>query len=154
MDVYQLKKMSESSKFVDMTDRIRDVKHSAQLKVSIHHLMEFKRRNADLLQTNRPLFEEKLMAEDNFLFFNYMELYNTLLKVDVDPSTMNAVLTCLEQIEMGECDQHEASVRVGTLLKSIYIDKVIQDTEHEPTALAPQQTISWKEYKDKNLQYE
>ena len=154
MDVYQLKKMTESSKFVDMTESIRDVKHSAQLKTSIHHLMEFKRRHADLLKTNRPLFEEKLMSEDNFLFLNYMELYNTLLKMEVEPNIMNAILTCLEQIEMGECDQHEASVRVGTLLKSVYIDKVIQDTEHEPTALAPQQTISWKEYKDKNFQYE
>jgi hypothetical protein len=148
MDVYQLKKMSESSKFVDMTERIRDVKHSAQLKKSIYHLMEFKKQHATLFTTNRSLFEEKLMLEDNFLFFNYMELYTTLLKTEVEPDMMNAVLTCLEQIETGECDQHEASVRVGTLLKSVYIDKVIQDTTHEATPLAPQQSISWKEYRD------
>ena len=149
MDAYQLKKMAESSKFVDMTDRIRDVKHSGQLKKSIYHLMEFKKRHLGLLTSNKPLFEETLMREDNFLFLNYMELYTTLLKTDVEPDIMNAVLTCLEQIETGECNQHEASVRVGTLLKSIYIDKVIQDTTHEHEPLAVQQPISWKEYKDR-----
>jgi len=149
MDVYQLKKMAESSKFVDMTERIRDVKHSAQLKTSIYHLMEFKKRNADLFASNRPLFEEQLMKEDNFLFLNYMELYTTLLKTEIDPMILNAVLTCLEQIENGECDQHEASVRVGTLLKSVYIDKVVQDTNHAKEPLAEQQPISWKEYKDR-----
>jgi hypothetical protein len=149
MDVYQLKKMAESSKFVDMTERIRDVKHSAQLKTSIYHLMEFKKRNADLFASNRPLFEEQLMKEDNFLFLNYMELYTTLLKTEIDPMILNAVLTCLEQIENGECDQHEASVRVGTLLKSVYIDKVVQDTNHTKEPLAEQQSISWKEYKDR-----
>jgi hypothetical protein len=149
MDVYQLKKMAESSKFVDMTERIRDVKHSAQLKKSIYHLMEFKKRNIDLFASNRPLFEEQLMKEDNFLFLNYMELYTTLLKTEIDTMILNAVLTCLEQIENGECDQHEASVRVGTLLKSVYIDKVVQDTNHTKEPLAEQQSISWKEYKDR-----
>lgn len=149
MDVYQLKKMAESSKFVDMTERIRDVKHSAQLKKSIYHLMEFKKRNAVLFESNRPLFEEQLMKEDNFLFLNYMELYTTLLKTEIDPMILNAVLTCLEQIENGECDQHEASVRVGTLLKSVYIDKVVQDTNHTKEPLAEQQSISWKEYKER-----
>jgi hypothetical protein len=151
MDVYQLKKMSESAKFEDMTERIRDVKHSQQLKKSIHHLMEYKKKHSDLLSTNRPLFEENLMKEDNFLFLNYMELYTTLLKMDVDSMILNAVLTCLEQIETGECDQHEASVRVGTLLKSVYIDKVVQDTSHTPEPLASHQTISWKEYKDQHF---
>jgi hypothetical protein len=149
MDVYQLKKMAESSKFEDMTDRIRDVKHSAQLKTSMYHLIEFKKAHAELFATDRPLFEEKLMREDNFLFLNYMELYTTLLKTEVDTSILNAVLTCLEQIETGECNQHEASVRVGTLLKSIYIDKVIQDTTHDKEPLAEQQSISWKEYKER-----
>ena len=149
MDVYQLKKMAESSKFVDMTERIRDVKHSSQLKKSIYHLMEFKKRNADLFESNRPVFEDQLMKEDNFLFLNYMELYTTLLKTEIDPMILNAVLTCLEQIENGECDQHEASVRVGTLLKSVYIDKVVQDTNHTKEPLAEQQSISWKEYKDR-----
>jgi len=150
MDPYQLKKISESSKFVDMTEKIRDVKHSAQLKKSIHHLMEFKHRNRALLTENRSEFESSLMKEDNFLFMNYMELYTTLLKTDVDPITMSAVLTCLEQIENGECNQHEASVKVGTLLKSIYIDKVIQDTSHIADPHKEHKKLSWKEFKDLN----
>ena len=56
MEAYQLKKMAESSKFVDMTERIRDVKHSAQLKRSIYHLMEFKKRHASLLLEDKNAF--------------------------------------------------------------------------------------------------
>ena len=148
MDPYQLKKISESSKFVDMTEKIRDVKHSAQLKKSIHHLMEFKHRNLDLLKEDRTEFESRLMKEDNFLFMNYMELYMTLLKTDVDPMTMSAVLTCLEQIENGECNQYEASVKVGTLLKSIYIDKVVQETTHVQDPHKENKNISWRDFKD------
>ena len=150
MDPYQLKKISESSKFVDMTEKIRDVKHSAQLKKSIHHLMEFKHKHRALLKDNRNEFESQLMKEDNFLFMNYMELYMTLLKTDVDPITMSAVLTCLEQIENGECNQHEASVKVGTLLKSIYIDKVVQDTTHLADPRKEHMNLSWREYKEMN----
>ena len=133
-DLAQLKHMAESSKFVDMTENIRDVKHSALLRTAIAHMIAFKRDNAELLTTNKVLFEERLMKENGFLFMNYMELYNLLLKHDMNMSIMNQLLSCLESIEVGECDQTEASVRVGTLLKSIYIDSVVKDTPTKVSA--------------------
>ncbi len=144
-DLAQLKQMAESPKFVDMTDKIRDVKHSGQLRTAIDHMMKFKRENADLLKTDKVLFEEQLMKENNFLFMNYMELYNLLLKNEMNMSIMNQLLKCLESIERGECDQTEASVRVGTLLKSIYIDSVIKDSPEKE--VVPIKDVSWSSYK-------
>jgi hypothetical protein len=144
-DLAQLKQMSESSKFVDMTDNIRDAKHSASLRTAIHHMMVFKAAHAELLKTDKVLFEERLMRENNFLFMNYMELYNLLLKNDMNMSIMNQLLACLESIEVGECDQTEASVRVGTLLKTIYIDSIIKDTPEK--VVAPNKDITWAQYK-------
>jgi hypothetical protein len=144
-DLAQLKQMAESPKFVDMTDKIRDVKHSGLLRTAIDHMMTFKRENAELLKTDKVLFEDRLMKENNFLFMNYMELYNLLLKNEMNMSIMNQLLACLESIERGECDQTEASVRVGTLLKSIYIDSVIKDTPEKK--VVPVKDVSWSSYK-------
>jgi hypothetical protein len=145
-DLAQLKQMAESPKFVDMTDKIRDIKHSALLRTSIDHMIHFKQTNADLLKTNKVLFEQRLMEENNFLFMNYMELYNLLLKNEMNMSIMNQLLGCLESIESGECDQTEASVRVGTLLKSIYIDSIIKDTPEKVATSSKE--ISWSQYKE------
>ena len=145
-DLAQLKKIAESPKFVDMTNNIREVKHSAQLRKAIDHMIHFKEQHMDLLKTNKVLFEQQLMTENNFLFMNYMELYNLLLKNEMNMSIMNQLLECLESIEKGECDQTEASVRVGTLLKTIYIDTLIKDTPEKVPY--PTKEISWTQYKE------
>ena len=145
-DIAQLKQIAESPKFVDMTDKIRDVKHSAQLRTAIDHMLKFKESNLELLKTDKVVFEQRLMAENSFLFMNYMELYNLLLKNEMNMSIMNQLLGCLESIESGECDQTEASVRVGTLLKSIYIDTLIKDTPQK--VATPSKDICWKDYKE------
>ena len=35
---------------------------------------------------------------------------------------LNNFISCLKEIEDGKVDQNEASVKVGTILKEIYID--------------------------------
>jgi len=144
-DLAQLKQMAESPKFVDMTEKIRDVKHSALLRTAIAHMMSFKRDHAELLKTDKVLFEDRLMKENSFLFMNYMELYNLLLKNDMNMTIMSQLLACLESIERGDCDQTEASVRVGTLLKTIYIDSIIKDTPEK--VVVPVNDITWAQYK-------
>ncbi len=145
-DLAQLKQIAESPKFVDMTDKIRDVKHSALLRTAIDHMITFKRENSELLKTNKVLFEQQLMKENSFLFMNYMELYNLLLKNDMNMTIMNELLICLESIELGQCDQTEASVRVGTLLKGIYIDTIIKDTPNKEFQSSKE--ITWSQYKE------
>jgi hypothetical protein len=60
----------------------------------------------------------------------------------------------LKQIEEGVVDQYDASVKVGTILKEMYVDSAMRrgdnlDKEHEselPVFVEPVK-LSWKEYK-------
>jgi hypothetical protein len=83
-----------------------------------------------------------------------MQLYNTILKENLDMNIMNQLLTTLRKIENGECDQHEGSFEVGKLLKTIYIDGTLKDIqkhdEENKIVYKQPKTIQWSEYK-KNM---
>jgi hypothetical protein len=88
---------------------------------------------------------------------NYFQLYNKILKKQVDLCLFDEMLTVLKKIEDGKLDQHEGSVVVGRLLKTIYIDSVVKENmDNDKKALDnknfPNQgkTLSWREFKNKN----
>jgi hypothetical protein len=62
------------------------------------------------------------------LFFiqNYTDIYNKVLKNEINLDILNKFLDTLELIENGEVDQHEASVKVGTYLKELYVDSALK----------------------------
>jgi len=151
-DKFQLRQMVEQNNVVDKTEQIRDLKHSSEIRKSIEKLVQLKRDHADLLANDKEKFEEISVRECRFLFFNYMELYNIILKEDMDSNILLRLLDVLEQIERGELDQHEGSVKVGTYLKEIYIDSKLAESKRIDE-LYPQQVqvspknITWKEFK-------
>ena len=60
----------------------------------------------------------------------------------------------LQKIEKGECDQHEASVIVGTILKELYIDSALKkqeklDAKHKAKEkrMRNGKKVSWADYK-------
>ena len=60
----------------------------------------------------------------------------------------------LRQIEEGELDQHEGSVKVGEILKSLYIDSVLKEEKRREMIETRKKSnksevkkISWNEYK-------
>ena len=67
---------------------------------------------------------------------------------------MGEFLNVLKKIEDGELDQHEGSVKVGELLKELYIDSALKRSEkldkENPTETKELKTsnISWKQYKN------
>jgi hypothetical protein len=68
---------------------------------------------------------------------------------------MNEFLNVLKQIEDGILDQHEGSVRVGELLKELYIDSALKRSDNldnenpkENIKLKISKDISWKQYKN------
>lgn len=91
-----------------------------------------------------------------FLFSNYTDLFRKVLKDELDMKMMVNFIGILKQIEEGQLDQYDASVKVGTILREIYVDSAMRrgdnlDKEHAteaPTFVEPA-TISWKEYKQK-----
>jgi hypothetical protein len=151
---YQLQQMIEQNKVIDNTNVLRELKHSSEIRKCVLKMLELKQSHRELLQTDKPKFEEIVMKDCSFLFFNYMQLYNTILKENLDMNIMNQLLTTLSKIENGECDQHEGSYEVGKLLKTIYIDGTLQDIrkhdEENKVVYKEPKTIQWSEYK-KNM---
>jgi hypothetical protein len=82
-----------------------------------------------------------------FIIEHYKNIYQRILKGQVDFNILDQFLNCLESIENGTKDQHEASYEIGTLLKSLYIDpKISQEPERRGGI-----DIDWNEYKNKIL---
>ena len=152
-DKYQLRKMIESNNVVDKTEQIRELKHSKLIRSSIQTLLKLKEDHHELFKTNKEEFEKIAVSTCHFLFFNYMELYNIILKESMNVTTLNKLLDVLEQIENGELDQHEGSFQVGKHLKEIYIDSKLTETKRldelypQSTPVKPKE-ISWKSYKN------
>ena len=152
---YQLKQMIEHNKVIDNTNVLRELKHSTDIRTCIIKLLELKQTHKELLQTDKSKFEEIALRDCGFLFFNYMPLYNTVLKENLDMNIMQQLLTTLSKIENGEYDQHEGSFEVGKLLKTIYIDGTLQDIQRkdEETKIIYKtpKTIHWSQYKNNIL---
>jgi hypothetical protein len=152
---YQLKQMIEQNKVIDNTHVLRELKHSTDIRKCVLKLLELKEIHKELLQSDKAKFEELALQDCGFLFFNYMQLYNTILKENIDINIMNQLLTTLSKIENGEYDQHEGSYEVGKLLKTIYIDGTVQeiqrrDEESKIVYKTPKQ-IHWSQYKNNIL---
>jgi hypothetical protein len=149
---YQLKQMIEQNKVVDNTNTLRELKHSSIIKQNVERLIELKELHANLLQTNKQEFEEIALRDCGFLFFNYMQLYNCILKENLNMTILNQLLTILSKIENGNCDQHEASYEVGKLLKAIYIDSTLQqikkNDELGKVEYKEPKIIKWSDYKN------
>ena len=98
-----------------------------------------------------------------YLFINYTNVYNMLIKNDLDSRIMNQLLKQLENIESGKLDQQEASFEVGKLLKQIYIDTQLREQKTKEAVAEEKdrvereerdkdvKEISWSQYKQKHL---
>jgi hypothetical protein len=99
------------------------------------------------------------------LFYKYTDIYNRLLKDEVNLTIMNKALDVLKRIEDGEIDQQEGSVIVGKLFHEIYVDSALRRSANLDAAAAnekkksqsavpprePTKNISWRQYKKQNL---
>ena len=65
----------------------------------------------------------------SFLYDNYTNIFNRLLKDELNLAILANFLSVLKRIEDGEIDQHEGSYEVGLLLKKLYIDSVLKQKE-------------------------
>ena len=145
-DRFQLKKMIEANGVEDQTLKIRENKHSSEIRRCIQVIVDQKNRGL-----NKSDLEAAISSDCGFLFYHYFEIYNMVLKVvlnDGNLTILNQLLGVLEQIESGSCDQHEGSFLVGKLLKEIYIDGIVRDT-NETTVRTEPKEITWNGYKKK-----
>ena len=151
-DKVQLRQMIDQNNVVDKTDQIRELKHSSKIREDIVQLIQLKQDYAELLKTDKESFERISLKKCHFLFFNYMELYNLILKESMDIKILDRLIEVLGRIENNEIDQHEGSFLVGTYLKEIYIDGKLAESKrldemHPVQKRVEPKKIAWSEFK-------
>ena len=151
--------------YQDNTNGIREMKHSDDIRADILKMETLKTEQAVLRKTDPVAFSQLCESECIFLFYKYTDIYNRLLKDELDLTIMEKALTVLKRIENSELDQQEGSVMVGKLFHEIYVDSALRRSANLDAAAAtlearsssavppkvPVKQISWKEYKQKLL---
>jgi hypothetical protein len=152
----QLNKMIKANDVEDVTENIREKKHSMLIKADIETMLAMKKEYARLAKSNTTQFNSMLEKRCNFLFTNYTDIFNRLKKDELNLNIMSDFISILKKIEDGHIDQHEGAYTVGKLLKDIYIDSALQrsvnlDEKHskgkKTEKRPPSKKLSWKEYK-------
>ena len=156
MDKLDLKKLIADSDYEDNTANIRKLKHSVLIKKDIDKMLQLKSKHVRLIRNDFDGFTKLCMGQCNFLFSHYTDIFNRVLKDELDLSILGSVIDILGKIEDGEVDQMKGSIEVGELLKKMYIDSAIKcgnkinannpDNNEEHT-FQDSKTLSWKDFK-------
>ena len=159
MDKLDLKKLIAKSDFEDNTSNIRNLKHSKLIKNDIEKMLKMKAKHVRLVRNDFDRFTKLCMSQCDFLFKHYTDIFNRILKDELDLNIMGSVLDILRKIEDGEVNQMDGSVEVGELLKKLYVDSALKradniNAEHpennEDHVFQDSKTISWRDYKTMN----
>jgi len=148
-DRLELNRMIGANNTEDYTQHIRNKKHSTLIRMDVQELLKLKSEYTDLNNLDKIC-----MAKCSFLFMNYTDIYNKIIKDEMNIVILNSLLDVLKDIENEDCDQHEGSFKVGKLLKEIYIDSALRKSEHldkehtnDTGPTKQQKNISWHDYK-------
>lgn len=153
LDRLNLKKLIKQNDVKDTTDDIRSKRHSLPIKQDIQQLIILKNKYKDLSKTNFQEFENICINECQFLFNSYTDIFNKILKNELDLNLFGRFLEILKKIEDGEIDQHTGSFQVGSILKEIYVDSALKRAESLKYNEEPDKTfvepknVSWREWK-------
>lgn len=140
----QLNEMIKENNTKDNTDQIREKKHSPIIRKCVSIIQNLKRNN------KRVSFHELdslAMKDCSFLYINYPNIYNKLLKDEINIKILYSFLDELESIENGNQNQHEASYKIGMLLKNLYVDKELQKDKPKPPKTIKGKKLSYEDFK-------
>lgn len=153
MDRLNLKKMIKTNDVEDCTNEIRSKKHSELIRKDVACMVRLKKEYGNG-NVNDAKLDEMVVAQCNFLFTNYTDIFNKVKKDEIKMETLFEFLNVLKSIEDGKLDQHEGAFEVGKILKAMYIDSAImkserldKETGEKIPQPAPAKKISWNEYK-------
>ena len=142
-EVLKLNDMIREGDCVDNTDMIRQLKHSVLITKNVTTILHIKKDN---LNIDLKALDEKCIKECRFLFDNYTSIYNKLLRDQIDLPVFYKFLFYLKKIEDGELTFYQASYEIGTLLKSMYVDPIIEEKHVEKSRNV--KPITWNEFKN------
>jgi len=118
----QLDKLIRANNVEDVTQDIRERKHSQLIKDDITTMIGLKKKYVRLARSNTNQFDIMLKSKCEFLYNNYTDIFNRIKKNEINLDIMWQFLEVLRNIEDGDVDQHEGAYRIGKLLKELYID--------------------------------
>ena len=147
-----LKKLIDESDCENNTENIRKLRHSTSIRDDVRKIDTLRNTYVTLKPEE---FSNLCQKECPFLFNNYTDIFNKMVKNELDLTIMTKLLTVLKLIEDNKVDQHEGSVMVGKILKELYIDSAIKkaekleqlQTESTTVLKGPEKNISWKQFK-------
>lgn len=145
----KLQEMITKNNVQDNTERIRKLKHSDLIRKDVAKLRNVRR---NMKTKDFKKLDKECLRHCSFLFRNYPNIYNKLLKDEINIQILYKFLDALESIENGTRDQHEASYEIGMLLRKIYVEKKI-DIHNDPNKPNNNKTrqvsnnISYEEFK-------
>ena len=153
-DRLNLQKMINANQTEDFTDDIRQKQHSEPIKKDLQTMLSLKKMYSDMIKNDPGEFETICIERCQFLFNNYTDIFNKIRKDELDLDIFMKFIEILKMIEDEKIDQHEASFKVGTLLKELYIDSALRKSQHldelngtaELKHIEPK-NISWAQWK-------
>lgn len=153
-----LKKLMNEMDYEDNTETIRRLKHSTKIRENIRKFEELKKEHAEVRINSPEQFFNIVQTECEFLYNNYTDIFRRIMKDEVDIIIMSKLLIVLKLIEDGQIDQQDGSVRVGRLLKELYLDSAVKradslDKERsgEKEPVNEGKSISWSKFKQAGM---
>ena len=147
---------SNENDFTESTDQIRTLKHSDKIRESVTEMVFIKKKYARLQQSNPTQFNTMCQSKCDFLYNNYTDIYNRVKSGHIDMEMLNTFLNVLKEIEDGRLDQHEASFKVGKILKQMYVDSALNNTnksnKKKKKTINREKPISWQQFKSRHLE--
>ena len=117
-------KMMKEEGVENNTSKIRTLKHSKKIREQVTQMMNIRNKYARL---DKDIMNKMIESKCVWLYQNYSNLYIKLKKNQLNLQILNSFLNTLSEIEDGKLDQHEGSVKVGQLLKQLYIDSALKN---------------------------
>jgi hypothetical protein len=143
----------------DNTSKIRQLKHSRLIRDEVEKMVNLKKKYSRMATFEPKKFEKIVISHCNFLWANYTNIFNRIMKDELNLNILRKFIDTLREVENGQLDQHEASVKIGEVLKQLYIDSALQrekkinveDKKRAPKHKKPVNNISWAKFKASGL---
>lgn len=132
----------------DNTEKIQTLKHSKLIRQAVAQIRNVKRR---VKTKDFKVLDRECMKHCGFLFTHYPNIYNKLLKDEIDIQILYTFLDSLQEIEDGKKTQHEASYDIGMLLRKLYVEKKV-DIHSDPNK--PKKNKTRQQASAKKISYE
>lgn len=157
----ELERLLREYKTEETTDKIRQIRHSNKIRQDIKLMEQLKKKYARMKVSKTDSFRNICEKQCSFLFNNYTNIFNRILKDELNLEIMSKFLDVLERIENKEIDQHQGSYEIGSLLKKLYIDSALKNKNNieirndgikKKVEKKPVNNITWKQFKHMDIE--